>query len=442
MSINKLQSPEFSHDQKTTFRRFLTPRLIGCGIVLAATLGVAAAAATRVETDETKTKDDDLIAQRVETVVLEHAKNVQQTRTYTGLVAARRSAELGFERAARLTAIHFDDGDTVQAGEPIAVLETRRLRSKRRETVARHAASVAILNELIAGPRKETIAAARAQVADLQSQLELRKRTFRRTEKLRKQNAATDQDIDTSHLGLKSTEARLNSSERQLDELEAGTRIEQITAQRANVEQWVAALEEIDIELDESVLKAPFDGQIADRLVDEGTVVSPGQAVVRIIEHETMEARVGLPLHAMKTLSIGDSIELRTGDTDWTGRLVRKLPEIDVATRTQTAIIEIDQNGEPTLVPGQVIHTSVTEQVDADGFLLPTAALLPGIRGLWSLFAVVQKEGKEVIQRRHVEVLHTSGDQVLVRGTLVAGDRIVVSGVQRLVSGQHVEVVE
>ncbi len=280
-----------------------------------------------------------------------------------------------------------------------------------------------------------------AQVADLESQLELRERTYRRTQKLRQQNAATDQDIDTSQLSLQSTEARLNASQKQLDELEAGTREEKIAAQQANVDQLVASLEDIDIELDESVLKAPFSGQIAARYVDEGTVVSPGQAVVRLVEHESLEARIGLPLNAVQSLAIDDPLELTSSDFACTGTLVRKLPEIDIATRTQTVVIEIDQQSCSRLLPGQVVQTSVAQQVDQQGFLLPTAALLPGVRGLWSVFAVIEQDGKSVIQRRPVEVLHTSGEKVLIQGTVSVGDRVVISGVQRLVSGQQVDAV-
>ncbi len=442
MNINKSLLRESSMLEKLTLRRFLTPRALGVALLFIATLGAGAAAVSNADHSEVESVDNDVIIQRVETTVLKITNDVHQSRTYTGLVTPRRSAELGFERSARLTAIHFDDGDVVQSGQPIAVLETRRLDAKRRETIARHAAAVAVLNELVAGPRKETIAAARAEVSDLESQLELRERTFLRTEKLRKQNAATDQDIDDSHLGLKLTEARLNAAQKQLEELEAGTRAEQITAQEANVEQLVAALQDIDIELEESVLKAPFNGQIAARLVDEGTVVSPGQPVVRIVEHQTLEARFGLPLEAVQTLAIGDTIDLTAGETRCSGTLVRKMPEIDIATRTQTVVIEIQQDSKQVLVPGQVVHAAVDQQIEKQGFLLPTASLLPGVRGLWSVFAVMESDGKSVIQRRHVEVLHTSGDKVLIRGTLGEGDRIVVSGVQRLVSGQQVEVVE
>lgn len=429
---------------KDTFSigRLTTPRVIGTAIVLALIVGAGAAAVSRADTGATDDNEPQVVIQTVETALLKLACDIQQSRTYTGIITAKRSADLGFERGARLTAIHFDDGDVVQASQPIATLDIRRLESRRRELVARHNAAEALLAEFNAGPRKETIEAARAEVADLNSQLELRQRNYRRTEKLRRQNAATDQDIDTSESFLQSTEARLNAAQKRLDELEAGTRAEQVQAQQANVEQLVAMLQDVDIELDNSILKAPFTGQVAARYLDEGTVVSPGQPVVRLVEHQALEARIGLPLQVVNSLSMGDSIELSCGDIACTGMLSRMLPEIDLATRTQTVVIEIDRSQSPEVVPGQVVQTSITQQVDKQGFLLPTAALLPGVRGLWSVYAVIQDNGQDVIQRRHVEVLHTSGDQVLVQGTVAEGDRVVISGVQRLVSGQRVRVVK
>lgn len=439
--------PDSTAVKNVTVRRFLTPSMVGTAALLAVAtlaivLGAGAAAATRAETTDAQPAKENSIVQRVETVELELTDDIQQSRTYTGIITARRSADVGFERSARLTAVHFDDGDVVAEGQPLATLDTRQLKSKRREIVARHQAAVALLAELNAGPRQETIDASRAQVADLKSQQELRKLTFRRTEKLRKQNAATDQDIDDSRLALKSTEAKLNVAQRLLDELEAGTRREKIEAQRANVEQLNASLEDIDIELENSVLKAPFAGRVAERYLDEGTVVAPGQPVFRIVEDQNLEARIGLPFDAVQSLQFGDSIELMVGDVKGVGIVARKLPEIDMATRTQAVVIEIGSESATQLVPGQVVHTSINQQVDQTGFLLPTACLLPGVRGLWSLFAVIEKDGKQVIDRRHVEILYTNGDQVLVRGTLAVGDRVVTSGVQRLVSGMNVELVQ
>ncbi len=238
MSINSSQSPDSLQNRSAGLRRFITLRATAIVLVLAAVLCAGAAAVTRSETSDSVQASADVTILSVETVVLQRTEGMQQSRTYTGIIAARQSADLGFERAARLTAIHFDEGDIVLSGQPIATLDIRRLEAKRRETVARHDAAVAVLSELQAGPRKETVAAARAQVDDLKSQLELSERTFRRTTKLFQQNAATDADIDNSQLSLKSTQARLNVAQKQLDELLAGTRANRLPLRRQTFSSW------------------------------------------------------------------------------------------------------------------------------------------------------------------------------------------------------------
>jgi len=74
------------------------------------------------------------------------------------------------------------------------------------------------------------------------------------------------------------------------------------------------------------------------------------------------------------------------------------------------------------------------------GFWLPLSALARGERGLWSAYAVIKgtTDGEFVLEKRQIEVLHTEGDRVLVRGTLKTGDRIVVDGIHKLASNQRV----
>jgi multidrug efflux pump subunit AcrA (membrane-fusion protein) len=81
------------------------------------------------------------------------------------------------------------------------------------------------------------------------------------------------------------------------------------------------------------------------------------------------------------------------------------------------------------------------EQRDA-GFWLPVEALTRGDRGLWSVLAVNTGEeaGSAVVERRDVELLHSDGDRVYVRGTLSADETVVARGTHRLVHGQRVEV--
>lgn len=436
MKSNKSLPARNFFGENMTIGHLLTRGRVGAlGLLIAAIAGLGAVSSrgTGSENDSSPT------VLPVRTTVIQRVDEIDRPRTYTGVIAAARTAEVGFERTGRLIALVADEGEIVRVGQRIAELDTRRLLSSRRETVARRDAAQATLDELIAGPRKQTIAAARANVADLRAQVELQKRTFARRERLVARDAASVQDLEDSQFAKESAAARFDSAQRQLEELEEGTREEQIATQRAIVQQLNAAIEDKDIELEDSVLEAPFDGRIAARYVDEGTVISPGQSVYRIVEHRSLEARIGLPVTTVWDLEIDGGMTVIADGKTYTGKYVRALPEVDPTTRTRIVVIEIDAADAKEMVPGQMVAVEVVERFAANGFWLPTSALSPGVRGMWSAIAAVQQGEQTIAERRHVQVIHTGGDQVLVDGTLVNGDKIVVSGIQRIVPGQQID---
>lgn len=376
----------------------------------------------------------------VQVVVAESVRSFAQTRHYTGTLVARRASDVSFERSAKVTAVLVDEGDAVKAGEELARLDTRRLDPRHDMLQAQRAAAAAQLAELVAGPRAETIAAARAQVSELQAQLELSERTWKRTSELQSRNSTSEQSVDNARLSMQAARARLARARETLRELVAGTRDEQIGAQQAMVAQLDARLADIELDRQDSVLTAPFTGRVSMRYIDEGVVASPGQPVLKIVETAAIEARIGLPDESIENLQSDDSVAILIGEQTVRARFSRVLPEVDLRTRTQTAVFELTADEAAGVVPGQVARITMNDTVQAEGCWLPTAALSPGQRGLWSVYVVVGREGYETIESRPVEVLHTEGERVLVRGTIQSKDRVVSGGVQRIVPGQRVKV--
>ena len=376
----------------------------------------------------------------IEVVVVHEVRSFDQTRHYTGALVARRIADVSFERSARVIEILVDEGDTVESGQALAKLDVRRLQTRQDMLEAQRDAAAAQLAELKAGPRLETIAAARAQVEELNAQLNLSRLTHARTERLQSRNSTSEQSVDNSRSSMEAAAARLAQAQHRLIELEAGTRAEQIAAQQAMVDQLDAQMADVQLDRDDSILKSPFAGRIAMRYLDEGTVTAPGQPVLKIIESTEIEARIGLSTSSICRLTSGDDVELTVGDLKLSAQFTRVLPEVDLQTRTQIAIFELTQADSVQVAAGQTVRISLTEQTDATGYWLPTAALSPGQRGLWSAYAVVDRDGDSIIESRPVEVLHTEGERVLVAGTIRNEDRVVAGGVQRIIPGQKVSV--
>ena len=113
---------------KYTRMILVTIAVLGCGAVVAASLGSVAR--------------DEVLPQRVLTVATSQLKPVTTyttLRVYTGTLVAARTAELSFERAAEVTALHADQGDRVAQGELLATLKTKGLQAKRGQLVAQRA---------------------------------------------------------------------------------------------------------------------------------------------------------------------------------------------------------------------------------------------------------------------------------------------------------------
>ena len=388
----------------------------------------------------------------VETMRVEAVGSYRTYRAYTGKIVARRTSNLGFERKGKLVFIVVEEGDRVAAGALLARLDTQELEASRRELLARRAQAAAKLAEMIAGPRSETIAAARAQVNEFREQLALAKIRRRRRERLLAEKVISREQFDEAASQSKTLQAKVDAAQSRLDELLAGTRKEQIRAQRALTRQLDARLAAIEIELKKSALRAPFAGTISQRRSDEGTVVASGQPILRLVEDGALEARIGVPIHVAKALKPGSGQILQNGRETYRARVSALLPELDPTTRTVTVVLALDSSAAGKVVTGQMVRLRHEEMVEAAGFWVPTAALVKGVRGLWSLYVLVEnhslrtetKDGREKMlraQRRDVEVLHTGADRVFVRGTLLPGDLIVRSGTHRIAAGQIVRAV-
>ncbi|NEQ52139.1 MAG: efflux RND transporter periplasmic adaptor subunit [Leptolyngbya sp. SIO3F4] len=378
----------------------------------------------------------------VETLTVTPVSSYSVARTYTGEIASLRASELGFERSGQLVDVLVNEGDIVNADAPLARLDIRNLQTQRQQLLAEKARANAQLMELEAGARSEDIAAAAAAVKDLEQQLGLQQVQRTRRESLYTQGAISREELDEFSFGEGALQARLEQSRSQLDELENGTRPEQVMAQQALVQQLDATIADLDVTIAKSTLRAPFEGVIATKQVDEGTVVGAGQSVVRLLENATPEVRIGMPLNAIDQLKIGDEKTVYLGERPYSATVSSILPEVDAQTRTQTVVLALESATASQASSGQTVRVNLQEIIPTEGIWLPTAALTEGIRGLWTCYVLVPDENladaQYRVQPQSVEVLYQDSDRVLVRGTLQPNDMVVASGPHRLVPGQLV----
>lgn len=339
----------------------------------------------------------------VSTLVTESVDTYNVTRAFTGEVVALHASELGFDRPGKVIEIFVDDGDRVTRGTPLARLDTRNLETQR----------LAIKAQLLQ---------VEAVIRDLEEQLKLSEVQLDRREGLLVEGAISREQRDEFSFGTDSLRARRD-------------------VQVASIQQLEAQLADIDVTLDKSILRAPFDGGIAQRYIDRGTVAEAGRPILRLVDTSDLEARIGLPAEMADRLELGSSHAVLIDNHSYQAVVKATLPEIDLATRTRTVVLVLDNAA--GVVPGEVIRLELQgEPIATSGFWLPLSALVQGERGLWSTYALTAADsvfpGLYRVERRDVEVLHTEGDLALVRGTLRPGETLVDTGVHRVVPGQLV----
>lgn len=342
-------------------------------------------------TEQALSSDDALVIQNakvsVNELVIQDA--YEKSRKVYGLIEPTTQANLGFELAGVIAEVKVKEGDVVTKGQELARLDIQRLQAQKEEVSA-------ALKRAKADARLATISA-------------------QRIEEL--------------------VNAKLESSQ-SLDEAQAN-----LDAANALVNEVSARDERISVEVEKSVLRAPFDGQVVSQLLDEGTVVTNGETLFSLLAQGQLEARIGLPTQTPLALNIGQEYRLVFNEQEVGSTLVSISKQRNRATRAIDAIFSIDQSAAENtfMMPGDIVSLSVDVTVPKTGAWIPTSALANGVRGLWTLFVVTDVNDEQQIQPRSVQVEYVKNDRAYVSGAIKEGELLVVEGIQRLTPNQVVK---
>lgn len=384
----------------------------------------------------------------VETTVIEPVGSYSTTQTYTGEVTALRTSEVGFERGGKLIEVFVEEGDRISTNASLAKLDTANLEAQRQGLIAQKEQAQAVLAELKNGARIEEIAAAQANVRDIQQQLELEKLKSSRREYLYDEGAIAREELDEIAFNQKALNERLANAKSNLDKLQNGTRIEQIEAQQAAVNRLSAEIKDLEITINKSILTSPFAGIVSSRNLDEGTVVEAGTSILRLVEDIQPEVKIGVPIPVANKIQPGSKQQVIIGGREYNATVSSILPEVNTATRTRTVVLKLPKTVATQVSPQQIARLKVIQTNSTDGYWLPINSLIKGdkpkgmasLRGLWSCYALGSTEDSQNyrVERRYLELLETQGDRVLVKGTIQPGDEIITNGTHRIIPGQLV----
>lgn len=214
----------------------------------------------------------------------------------------------------RIQDILVDEGDFVQAGQTLAVMQLDTLQAQRDEaTAALHQAQTAVAAaEAQVALRESDAAAAEALIAQREAELDAAKRRLARSSTLSKEGAASMQELDDDRARVRGAEAALTATRAQAKAARAAIRAveAQLAGARSSVQAATATIARIEADIRDSELKSPRDGRVQFRVAQPGEVLGAGGRVLNIVDLSDVYMTFFLPSEIAGRVAIGSEVRL------------------------------------------------------------------------------------------------------------------------------------
>jgi HlyD family secretion protein len=218
--------------------------------------------------------------------------------------------ELTAETNEPILRIAVAEGDDVAAGQVLVEQDAARATARLAEAEAALGQAQARLDELVRGPRAEQITAARATVEGATQELEFRQSELQRVRDVHARGLASPDLLDRTQAALDAAQANLKLRLAQLEELLAGTTIEQLAQAEQAVRQAAANRDGARINLERLVIRSPVDGIAESRLFELGERPNPGQPLMVVLAGRQPYARVYVPERLRIHVAAGDAVDV------------------------------------------------------------------------------------------------------------------------------------
>jgi len=288
---------------------------------------------------------------------------------------------------------NIDQGDRVQKGTVLAVVQQQDYQDKLQQ--------------------------AKAQLARSQAEYEKAKLSFDRVSALYASKSATKPDYDSAQAQLASTTASVSGAEAQVSES--------------------------NVALAYCELRAPFSGWVLKRSVDLGSLVGPATNGFTLADTQSVKAVFGVPDTSMSRVRLGQRLAITTDalSQQFAGRVSAISPAADPKSRVFSVEVTI-ANPKNELKSGMIASLVLNgSQLPQSTLAVPLAAVIrdPARSGG---FAVMIADGSgdfENARLRPVELGDTYGNMIAAKGGLSVGEQVITTGVSLIKSGDKVRVI-
>ncbi len=380
----------------------------------------------------------------IKTEVLENSSTTISY-TYPGKVQAARKVDLAFRVSGQLMEVPIKRGQHVKAGDLLAKLDPRDFQIALDSITARLGQAQAQMAAMKAGAREEDLRSLEANVASAQAQMNEAEAQYERFKNLWKEEMVSESEYERYETMWQVSRSSYQAAIQNLKKGKAGSRTEDIQAMEWSIKALEAEQRSAQASLDDTELRAPFSGVVADRAVENYENISAGYPVLSLQDMTELEIVINVPDRDIIIADpTRDCIPLVYFDAFPERSFEAYFKEIktnaDPSTQTYAVTVAMDYPTGLNVLPGMSVSLKADiPSVDTshDGnFIVPSSAIFADENGgnyLW----VVDQETRSV-EKRNISVGSLDGGNIEISGDIRIGERIATAGVHLLREGQIV----
>ncbi|MFN8095344.1 MAG: efflux RND transporter periplasmic adaptor subunit [Vicinamibacteria bacterium] len=319
----------------------------------------------------------------VEAIVLQpHA--IEQASEYVGTVKSRRSTTIQPQVEGFVTKILVRSGDRVQPGSPLVQIDPSMQRA--------------------------AVASLESQVASRAAALHLAEQEAARARTLLQAGASSQAELDQAETALSTARAQLEATEAQVRQQKVALAYHQVSS--------------------------PTAGIVGDVPIRVGDSVTRSTALTTIDQQAGLEVYVNVPVQDAARLRPGLPVRLLddAGKTIAETQVSFVSPAVDA--RNQSVLAKATLEKAEGLRTEQFVRVRVVWS-ETPGLTVPVVAV-NRVNGQYFAYVVASEGGQTVARQRAIELGPVVGNDYVLLSGLRAGDRLVVSGVQKIADGAPV----
>lgn len=215
---------------------------------------------------------------------------------------------------------------------------------------------------------------------------------------------------------------------------EKDSKLSEVNVQATQLHGQIAINETL---IENSSIRAPFEGVITTKMVDVGSVIMPGTALYHLVSDDTLKVTVGIPDTLSDLFKVGDEGFIFVGDEEEStlrATITKIYPVVDPTSKKVTVELILD-NKDHLLKAGSFVRVGLSQKTSDTSVTIPIQSVVSRY-GLHYVF--VLKDG--LVTRKIVKTGVMTDTQVEILYGLSVGDTVVNEGSYYLRDGDKVEV--